>query len=195
MIEKNLSPNKNQPYIWFAKYKNGTTDYEYDEDMKETMFDYIDKANTAIFGLIGNGLKIYFDTNTGIFNIGSEKFHISIKKDGKEFVDLFNIKKDLIEYKTAHSDCRIGRKIVTEPPVIEGFYIGYKTKLDNLFVQIVFSVPVYGEDLRPYFMVRMSGKDNNYTVDLINDSNTVFDSKNIEIKESKASSVNLQFIK
>lgn len=76
LINYLMSPLKDEgiDFIWFAKYKDNSFKYEYDESKNKTDFDsvYHDKDKIKEFGLIGEGKRISFLTENGLFGYTDE---------------------------------------------------------------------------------------------------------------------------
>lgn len=198
MIEQNLSPvaNEGQTYIYFAEYNDGSYLYEYDEETNHYNFDSINQVEVKNFGLIGNRLKLFFETENGIFHIGKQQFKIKITKDDDTELSYDDCKKSLITFKTAHTDCSFSRMDKMET-VIESFNFGFKTKIDNTYIAILFVITLYGDDLRPFFGVKISDKNNtNYTIELIEISGadeTKFSKKEAKTDDGRSIAVELYF--
>lgn len=197
MIKKNLSPvaEDSQAYIYFAEYLDDTpTLYEYDDEKKWNQFKNIDQPKVKNFGLIGNGLKIYFNLSTGLFHMGNKIFLLRIKSDNNT-VKYDKTDKDLITFKNAHADCTFSGQSLA--PVIDSFCVGYKMNVSNVFIEILFYIPMTGRDRRPYFTVKISDKiDRTYTVELIgiHDSDIhIGTKKETIIKNGKSNTVYLYF--
>ena len=201
-IESLKSPENDQEYIYFAEYYDGTILYEYDNDHNHLNFNSIEQDKVHYFGFIGNGMKVYWDLQTGLFYIGKQwyKIVISAIEDENNFipVSVESQKKDLITFKEAHTDCLINGGYLPEDQrgnIIDGYFIGFKTKMEDVFIQILFSIPVTGADRRPFFGVRISSKnDKTYRAELTGttDSNK-FSRKDIKLRDGKSSAVELRF--
>jgi len=204
-IEKLLSPESDQSYIYFAEYYDGTILYEYDNDHTHLKFDSIEQDKVKYFGFIGNGLKMYWEVSSTLFYIGEHQYKINIEEIEENYIMPIekSEKKDLITFKTAHVDSLLsfgGLPKNETGNIIDGYYIGFKTKYNDngneIFVQEVFSIPVTGEDRRPFFGVRLSSKENKkYEISLVSttDDNSKFSRKDIDLKDGKSSIVELYF--
>ena len=183
----------NQEYIWFAEYNDSSKIYEIENDGKENPFDYIDKNNIKNFGLIGNGIKFEYNLETGIFDISNKKFFILIENKDK-IIDIEKQKKDIITFKMAHTDGMIvGRKVTRYKRFIDGYFVGYKTNIDDIYIQILFGIPVTGEDRRPFFGVKISDKTNSEYIVSLKQENNLIDQKELSVKNNKAAATNLYF--
>ena len=199
MLEQLLSPasNDGQDYIYFVKYFNGKTLYEYDEDLNHFDFKDINQSQVKLFGLIGNGIKLYWDIPAGIFHIGKNEYGIRISNGSLELPQ-YGITKDLITFKMAHTDSIVsGGSTKSLGNIIDSYFVGFKMNVETAFVQILFSIPINGEDLRPFFAVRISNKqDSNYTAELLGlngEDSSKFSKKDINLKDGKSSVTQLFF--
>ncbi|MFF3150985.1 hypothetical protein ACFVRU_57195, partial [Streptomyces sp. NPDC057927] len=76
-----------QDFLWMANFINGQKLCEYDiKTHEKNDFHKINKDLLSRFGLFGQGMDLYFDVNTGKFNINGLEILLSYKvKDGKEY--------------------------------------------------------------------------------------------------------------
>lgn len=200
VIENYLSPVKDegQVYIYFAKYFDGKEIYEYDNEGNHLIFKDVDQSHTKYFGLIGNGMKMYWDISTGIFHLGKNEYIIKISSDD-EVVNYLGINKDLITFKNAHTDSMINGGTIqgVGNNIIDAYFIGFKMNYKSLFIQILFGIPVTGTDRRPFFGIRISNKEDKlYNVELLglNGENKMKFSKNeVLLKDGKSSVTELYF--
>ena len=199
-IENYLSPVKDegQVYIYFAKYFDGKEIYEYDNEGNHLRFQDVNQSHTKYFGLIGNGMKMYWDISTGIFHLGKNEYIIKISSDD-EIVNYLGINKDLITFKNAHTDSMINGGTIqgVGSNIIDAYFIGFKMNYKSLFIQILFGIPVTGTDRRPFFGIRISNKEDKlYNVELLglNGENKMKFSKNeVLLKDGKSSVTELYF--
>lgn len=199
-LEQYLSPVRNdgQSYIYFAKYFNGKEIYEYDNETTHLNFNDIDQSHTKYFGLIGNGMKMYWDISTGIFHLGKNEYIINISSED-EIINYIGVNKDLITFKNAHTDSMINGGQIENigNNIIDSYFTGFKMNFKSIFIQILFGIPVTGNDRRPFFGVRISNKeDKKYNVELIglNGENKMKFSKNeMILKDGKSSISELYF--
>lgn len=199
-IENYLSPVKDegQVYIYFAKYFDGKEIYEYDNEENHLRFKDVDQSSTKYFGLIGNGMKMYWDISTGIFHLGKNEYIIKISSDD-EIVNYLGINKDLITFKNAHTDSMINGGTIQDVGnnIIDAYFVGFKMNYKSLFIQILFGIPVTGTDRRPFFGIRISNKEDKlYNVELLglNGENKMKFSKNeVLLKDGKSSVTELYF--
>lgn len=199
LIEKLRSPEHDQAYIYYAEYYDGTKLYEYDDNHVHTDFKDIDQSKVKYFGLIGNGMKIYWDIPTGILHIGKKEFMIKLSSNAS-VLPMIGVKKDLITFKMAHTDSVISGGVIQKSEkgnVIDAYFIGFKMNLDSVYTQILFSIPMTGPDRKPFFGVRISNKNNeNYTAELVGltgEDESRFTKKEIKLKDGKSSAVELYF--
>ena len=199
-IENYLSPVKDegQVYIYFAKYFDGKEIYEYDNEENHLKFKDVIQSHTKYFGLIGNGMKMYWDISTGIFHLGKNEYIIKISSDD-EVVNYLGINKDLITFKNAHTDSMINGGTIqgVGSNIIDAYFIGFKMNYKSLFIQILFGIPVTGTDRKPFFGIRISNKEDKlYNVELLglNGENKMKFSKNeVLLKDGKSSVTELYF--
>ena len=203
-IEKLMSPENDQCYIYYAEYFDGTILYEYDNDHNHLDFNSIDQSKVKYFGFIGNGMKIYWDIQTCIFYIRNKEYSVDVYSEDENIsIPISTQKKDLITFKLAHTDCLIsgGATIPKNERgnIIDTFFIGFKTNYnENVYIQILFGIPMTGQDRRPFFGVRISSKnDKIYTAKLVGLNETEdtsnFSKKEIKLKDGKSSAVELYF--
>lgn len=150
-----------QDFLWLANYKNGQQLCEYDLKTRiKNDFYSINKSALSQFGLFGQGMELYFDTETGGFNLNGLELLLSYKvKDGKEYNltgygnGLYN---DIITYKDAWTDAKLigGGRYSSQ---IHQYNFGFKKKLvyaDGMefALQIVCCIP-YNE--RAYLEIKI----------------------------------------
>ncbi len=157
MLKKNISPlHPQQEYIWFADYGNNQLVYEFDDDKKETSFYDIDQDKTQFFGLIGNGLRLSFNKETGTFILNNKEYPVSIQLNQTD-INLKDQDKRLVHFKLGHTDAVIiNRKINRYERNIDGYFFGYRFTYDQVYMQIIFGIPVAGADRRPFFGIKIS---------------------------------------
>ena len=159
-IENKQSPIfPKQDYIWYAIDNDGKYIYEYDNDLNETMFDYLDKSNIKHFGLLGNELTFSFDRETGIFYILDKPIDLKIFINDEQLS--FIGEKDIIQFKMAHTDGVVRKnQLQRYRRMIDGFFMGYKMKIDfngmDLYLQINIGIPVTGSDRRPFMGIKIT---------------------------------------
>ncbi|MED4883923.1 hypothetical protein [Bacillus smithii] len=144
------SPVKEQDFIWMAEYVDGSYLSEFDLiTHKPNSFYSIDKNKLIRFGLLGQGMKFYFEVNGGIFKLNGQMIMFSyVDKNGKEYFltgqnKLYN---DIITYKDAYADGNMfinGNGLLKT--TISQYNFGYKTKINinnTLFnFQPIFCLP------------------------------------------------------
>jgi hypothetical protein len=187
MIEQNTSPlEPKQEYIWFADYEDGNSIYEFDNSKKETSFYDIDQDKVITYGLLGNHLRISFNKQSGIFNIGGAEYPVFITINNKK-VDLHKIEKKLVHFKMGHSDMlMVPNKPNEYTRSIDGYFFGYRLTYDKLNIQIIFGIPVAGEDRRLFFGIKASSQLNAQVKVQIGDK-----SKILPLKSNKTKAVNV----
>lgn len=131
MFTNPKAPTK-QPFAWVAEYINGTYLSEFDyETKKENSFYDIDRNSLLRFGLVGDGVSVYFEVLGGIFKIAGQMITAKYIV-GDTVYPLIGrpiMYNDIITYKDAEFlfDPRVkgsGSTAITQ------FNVGYKTKLD-----------------------------------------------------------------
>jgi len=191
-IENKQSPMfPKQDYIWYAIDNNDKYIYEYDNDLKETMFDYLDKTNIKHFGLLGNGLTFSFDRESGTFYINNNPIDLEIFIEDKKLS--FVGEKDIIQFKMAHTDGVIKKnQLQRYRRTIDGFFMGYKMKIDfdrkDLFLQINIGIPVTGEDRRPFVGIKITSPIETICNVKLNKKET-----SIELEKDKSNFTNIYF--
>lgn len=139
-----------QDFVWLAEYYNGNGICEFDFKTKQKNDFYkIDRSLVSKFGLIGQGMKLYFDVSTGFFNLNGSQIIMTYKTKDREYhltghkIGLYN---DIITYKDAHTDANLrnpNEKFVSH---IHQYNFGYKKKLSfddglELNFQAIVSLP------------------------------------------------------
>lgn len=136
----------NIPFNWCVEYKNGENYTEFDlNNSSSNDFYQINQEDTRRFGLFGQGMKFFFENNSGVFMLNGKRIDIGYEVDGKSFMLTNNQnKKDFITYKEASANFN-GRQ-GSQRTRIDSFNFGYKTIYNNdeieLFFQSVVSLPV-----------------------------------------------------
>src|SRR5690625_356635 len=128
--QNNIPQAINIPFNWVADYFNGESLTEYDlVTHKPNSFYSIRQNETLRFGLIGNGMKLYFETTDGHFHLKDRRVDIEyINDDGTVFYLTNNPnKKDFITYKQAYTD--LDRNTIIQHTNIESINFGYKTRI------------------------------------------------------------------
>jgi hypothetical protein len=129
------SPVTNQDFIWIAEYVDGTYLSEFDLiTHRPNSFYSIDKSKLIRFGLVGQGMKFYFEVGGGIFKLNGQMLMFTyIDENGIEYPlsghnQLYN---DIITYKDAYTDGNVfagGSGVLKS--VITQYNFGYKTKIN-----------------------------------------------------------------
>ncbi|WJZ23510.1 hypothetical protein LIS04_82 [Listeria phage LIS04] len=119
-----------QDFIWLGEYLDGTHLSEFSLDNGiENSFYSIDKSKLIRFGLIGQGLKMYFDMD-GIFLIAGKAFEFEYHV-GNSIYPLTGVSgqsRDIISYKDAEAlfDSRGGALVSNS---INQYNFGYKSEV------------------------------------------------------------------
>ncbi|REK76296.1 hypothetical protein [Paenibacillus paeoniae] len=130
------SPVSERDFIWMAAYSDGSFLTEYSFDTKqENSFYEIDKEKIIRFGLIGQGMNMYYEVLGGVFKIVGRMVEVIYKdkNTNKEYfltgnpLTMYN---DLIQYKNASIDFDPLEREGTGESFITQYNFGYKTSLD-----------------------------------------------------------------
>ncbi len=134
-----------EAYSWLASYNDGTGQREFEkvgEIYQRYTFESIQKDKLTKFGIVGFGQELFFDVNTGIFNILGNTVEVRVRDKATgvkhEFVRQLPAYDDLIMYRQGESlpptaEFPAGRSFIT------GYFYGYKAKLENFFVTFIVS--------------------------------------------------------
>lgn len=121
--------SREMDYMFVGEYLNGTFLFEYNPEKKfYSSIKELNKQNLIRFGLIGHGLRTYFNTLTGIFTFDKNKIEILYKTKDKEYKLMDNnaFYNDIIYFKNAYSEIRYGGMSNTN---FCGYNYGYKTSV------------------------------------------------------------------
>lgn len=139
------TPN-GEAFSWIASYNDETVLREFEKDgeeYKRHMFADIDKEKLAKFGIGGFGSHLFFDVETGIFNILGNSVEIRIRNtetnDLHTFTNVLPKYDGLIMYRQGESlppskEFPLGRDFVT------GYFFGYKAKIGAFNVKFIIGV-------------------------------------------------------
>lgn len=120
-----------QDFIWLGEYINGTHLSEFDlQTGEENSFYTLERDKLIRFGLIGHGMKLFFEYD-GIFNINGASIEIAYKI-GEKLIPLTGHSgkySDIITYKDAESLFKQGGGVTA--PKINQFNIGYKATIES----------------------------------------------------------------
>lgn len=136
--ETNIPNAINIPFNWVADYKDGThfSEYNFNNNSPNSFYD-INQQNVARFGLIGQGMKFYFNTASGTFYLNGRRVNIIYEYDGKQIGLTSNEnEKDLITYKQAYTE--YNNKSGSQKSDIESISFGYKTTIKEKDIEIFF---------------------------------------------------------
>lgn len=95
-----------QDFIWLAEYANGEYLAEYDfVTKKESDFHDIKKDVITRFGLVGHGMKLYFESYGGYFKLADTSIEVVYKTEDKEYplTGQKMMYTDIIQYKEAET--------------------------------------------------------------------------------------------
>jgi hypothetical protein len=125
-----------QKYTWFASYINGWMFAEFNPDGSENSFYNIEKDNVKVFGLMGEGNILSFDTSTGTIDINGTK--INLAYDGVKLTGVQGDFKDLITYKDAEAYFNpLGG---SSSGLITKFNFGYKSKVNGFNLRCIITI-------------------------------------------------------
>lgn len=156
-INANINEIINRDFIWVSEYLNGSLIYEYDKEKGiENNFYSIDKNQLLRFGLIGHGMRLYYETFNGSFFLNDKKVDVIYKDENGTEYNLTNnnsFYNDIIQYKDCSSVMntrKLNNNIFQHSERIESYNFGYKHKLSingvnfsyRLIVKIPYNQPV-----------------------------------------------------
>lgn len=199
-ISNNLSPIPNQTFIWYAKYNNDIPMLtEFEDDGKENEFNDINKEELKEFGLLGNGGKVYFNTNDGVIHLDNEReaniflenengITSLTKNDNVKYNDIIQYKKGFLNYDPTVGDRQSKLNVAIN-------YIGYKARtyvsaMNVLSFQIIYGLPM-GEP--NFFIVKLNSEDVNYKGKIVLTYGGNRDEAPIELKKNKVSTFEILF--
>lgn len=118
-------------FMFVAEYLSGTLLFEYNPEEKYyiSIKEVENRNNILHFGVVGHGLRTYYEIPTGIFYFDGNKIEILYKTKDREYnltnrLQLYN---DIIYFKDAYSEFNmITHK---EGCNFYGYNYGYKTKI------------------------------------------------------------------
>lgn len=123
----------NQDFIWMAEYMDGNHLSEFDLVTKiENNFYDIERDKLLRFGLIGHGIKLYYEVYGGIFKVAGQMIEVLYKVGDKEYylTGQQAMYCDIISYKNAEATINLlsgGGEMNSQ---ITQFNFGYKTNLN-----------------------------------------------------------------
>jgi hypothetical protein len=137
-----------QDYIWIGEYIDGTHLSEYNILTKEREDFYSLRRDMLLrFGLIGHGMKLYYEVGGGFFKLNGQFYEFIYKVGDKEYYltgqsVLYN---DVITYKDAEAWGNFRRREGNFPSRIMAYNFGYKVKLNidgvNFSFKAICSIP------------------------------------------------------
>jgi len=166
-----------QDFIWIGEYANGDYLSEYNIKTKEREDFYSLKRDALLrFGLIGHGMKLYYEVGGGFFKLNGQMYELVYKVGDKEYYltgqsKLYN---DVITYKDAEAWGTFDRNEGKFPSRVMAYNFGYKVKLDVDDVQFnlkaICSIPynepvnfqitlVASEELDGKFVIKKNGSE------------------------------------
>ncbi|RAI85694.1 hypothetical protein DET54_12151 [Paenibacillus pabuli] len=124
-----------QDYIWMGEYNDGThlSEFNFDTQAENSFYD-IDKSRLARFGLVGHGMKLFFEKD-GIFNLNGTPVEVIYRVGDKDYplTGRFGQYKDIITYKDAEATLVLGSQGAQGGalnPTIQQYNFGYKSTLE-----------------------------------------------------------------
>lgn len=95
-----------QDFVWFGEYADGQIISEFDFKTKqENSFYSIQREKLIRFGLVGCGMRLYYEVPGGVFVINGHTFHFNYM-DGSKYIPLSGgqkMYKDIITFKDAEA--------------------------------------------------------------------------------------------
>lgn len=145
-----VSPASYQDFAWLAEYLDGSSLCEFNPITKEKNDYYmINRKFVKKFGLIGHGVKMFFETETGLFSLNNLQLLLSYKVNDKDY-PLTGYGNgdytDIITYKDAYTDANIINPSHQFVSHIHQYNFGFKKKLSfadgsEFALQIVCCIP------------------------------------------------------
>lgn len=131
-------------FIWAADLVDGTTIKEITKEGKRRPFRDIPKNKLVTFGLIGQGMKFYYDASNGIFNLDGRIIEMSYIEGNKEYPltgypCYYN---DPISFKQSYTDINPFTGAAVGGGILQ-YTFGYKTQLKFNDVNINFKPIVH----------------------------------------------------
>lgn len=124
-----------QDFTWLAEYIDSTYMSEFDyRTLTKNDFYLINRFNLAKFGLVGQGMKLFFDVNTGMFNLNDHVLNFSYATEDNEYrftgSNAHGFYSDIITFKDAHSDADLTNNTISRgySTNIHQYNFGYKKK-------------------------------------------------------------------
>ena len=148
-INTNIPTNFPYDFQWVAEYNDGSllTEYNPKYNPKTTDFYSIDKTKLLRFGYVGHGLRAYFNTYDGVYNINKSQYRIYFRYNNQMYniTEMLGINyNDIIQFKrrTAYFNPLSGDMYGgMEKNNIMSYNIGWKTKFN--IGNILFSIKTY----------------------------------------------------
>jgi len=165
-----------QDFIWVGEYIDGTCLPEYDFETKKRQDFYALQRNKLVrFGLVGHGMKLYYEVGGGFFKLNGQVYELVYRSDGKEYylTGQFVPYNDVITYKDAEAWANLSRSDEMKfPSRITAYNFGYKVKLQvdgvkfnfKPIVSIPYNKPAYFDitlvadrDLDGFLVIKKNG--------------------------------------
>lgn len=159
---KPFSPVNHQDLIWVAKYLDGSHLAEYDfMTRKANLFASINKNNLIRFGLVGHGMRFFFEVFGGIFNVNGQVVDFVYKTKDRDYflTGQDQMYKDIITYKD--SEAVLYQNGGVQDSGILQYNVGYKTVIPFPDVTFNFKPIFHIPNSRPAnFSVRLVANQN-----------------------------------
>ena len=173
---KELNPYsfiQGRDFYWNAEYFNGSLYPEFNTvTYQKNDFEMINKNILIRFGYVGCGMRFYFDTPTGVFNIVDNEYTFEYVADGIEYrlTHQDNLYNDIISCKSMVCNANWGTSESCSD--VEVYHFGYKNKFNingiNFNFKPIMHIPlnspsyftiwlVYDKDLSGKLVVRRNG--------------------------------------
>lgn len=153
------SPVK-QDFIWLGEYSDGTHLSEFDlQTGEENSFYSIQRDKLIRFGLIGHGLRMYYEVFGGVFKLAGTMYEVIYQTDKDEYylTGQPQAYRDIICYKDAETLVDLTANYAKQlPSQITQYNFGYKEQLTIKGVKFNFKavckIP-FGQPAMLYFRV------------------------------------------
>lgn len=140
-------------FIWIAEYDDGKIIHEFNlETKEENFFSDLEQNKIVRFGLIGRGMKFYFETFGGFFKIAGQMIEASLKTTNYLF-DLTGRNEDAVTFYNTKSETITLENGSTEEKIYQ-YNFGYETMLNINGFTIDFTATcciTYGEPIKIIF--------------------------------------------
>ena len=237
LVDKNFCPLHNQQrYMWFAKMKDGSCIYEYDDrreshwtdefkdkymehtrnsivkyaeegkyllatavkdsslislkslldltdakeisQIKETLYDRVDKDEIQELGLVGCGSRVYFNRDNGTFRLSDLKTDVVLEIEGKKYI--LSGENKSVEYKRLHERHEMIYSFSmaggSSSGSMAGMTVGYGGVVDNEDIKfrfdVLYTIASRG-DIHTLRLIIIPNKSTKATIRLLQESSTI----------------------